>query len=283
MFYQITSSTVGRSIFASFSDGSVSVVPDTHPKFSKIANALNKNASEDRVRDLIDGSKRNAEKFAQLSERISLQGSKLYFDGDRLKGALSKHIIRMSSAGQDPAPFVSFMEKLATNPSEQSRNDLYRWLKDRDFTITDNGDFLAYKGVRDDGTSVHAGFAIRNGVEVNDHVLNQVGDVISMPRSQVDGNAEVACSTGLHAGTWEYASQFSRGKVLTVQINPRDVVSVPNDSNDQKLRVCRYVVVEAVSSALQSPVWSESASVDPDDCDGDYEDEDEEFDDDDFF
>jgi hypothetical protein len=67
-----------------------------------------------------------------------------------------------------------------------------------------------------------------------------------MARSLVDDNRDVACSVGLHVGNHHYASTFLGGgsKLLTVKVNPRDVVSVPSDSNDEKIRACRFTVLE---------------------------------------
>lgn len=284
MYFQITSSTVGRSIFVGYSDGATSLVPNDHPKFDDIVKTLTENGSEDEVRDLIDGPLNQIKVFVALSERVSLKGNKLFFDGDRLKGALSKHIIRMSKDGLNPAPFVKFMEKLATNPSEKSREDLFRWLKDRNFTITEDGDFLAYKGVHRDGSSVHAGYGIRNGEEVNGNIKNEIGDVIEMPRSQVDDNSNIGCSHGLHAGTREYAEGFAPydGIVVTVSINPRDVVSVPTDAGDEKLRVCRYKVIDQDTKEYAQPVWSDAVDSDTD-CDYPDDGDDSTTDDDDLY
>ena len=78
-----------------------------------------------------------------------------------------------------------------------------------------------------------------------------------MPRGDVEHDPGVGCHVGLHAGTWDYASSFAQGAVLTVEINPRDVVSVPTDCQDQKMRVCRYTVTGITEQELGSFVADE--------------------------
>jgi len=257
MQYTITeSATAGRSATILYGDFTPVAVPGSHPKYDEILAALLTNAAEDVVRALVDATKPLRE-FAALSERVSIRGKKLYFDGDRIKGTLTKHIVRMVRSGDVRFALVAFLEKVSTNPSAESRDALYRWLSDRDFAITGDGDFLAYKGVTSDGLSIHSGRAWVDGVEIVGQIPNKVGAVVTMPRLQVDDNREVGCSQGLHAGTWGYARGFAQGMTLTVRINPRDVVSVPDCSEFQKLRVCRYVVLETAECEYADPVYSD--------------------------
>ena len=74
-------------------------------------------------------------------------------------------------------------------------------------------------------------------------------------RSKVVANSSIGCAVGLHAGTHEYASGFAQGKLVLVKINPRDVVSVPTDCDAQKLRVCRYEVLEEVQEKVDRVLW----------------------------
>jgi hypothetical protein len=90
-----------------------------------------------------------------------------------------------------------------------------------------------------------------DGVEVKGRIPYVDGSVVTMPRSAVGDNRNIACSTGLHAGTYSYASGYGDTLIL-VKINPRDVVSVPNDSSGQKLRVSRLVVLNETTERLKS-------------------------------
>ncbi len=195
-----------------------------------------------------------AERFS-LSERVAVENGTVFFDGDPIHTTLTDQILRFLRENLPVEPLVRFWENLAANPSEHSREQLYNWLRNRDFTITDDGCFLAYKGLREDLGSIHAGPAYVDDVAVSGHVPNKVGSVITIQRSYVDPNSFVGCSTGLHAGTWDYASGFGRVVVL-VEINPRDVVSVPTDCEAQKLRVCRYEILEIIDTELEDALYN---------------------------
>ncbi|WNA13761.1 hypothetical protein FIfi106_00140 [Erwinia phage FIfi106] len=69
-----------------------------------------------------------------------------------------------------------------------------------------------------------------------------------MPRWMVDADKNVTCSQGLHVGAWDYVRSFSGDTTIKVRVHPRDVVSVPTDYNDQKMRSCQYEVVGVVDS-----------------------------------
>ena len=73
-----------------------------------------------------------------------------------------------------------------------------------------------------------------------------------MARSEVQHDPSVGCHKGLHVGTWDYASSFGRGVVLEVEVDPRDVVSVPTDCGDAKLRCCRYRVRDEIEAPISS-------------------------------
>lgn len=224
-----------------------------HPNWKEIKEKVLSD-DEEGLADLFDPSVRVAEKFKSLSDRVTVSGGHIYFDGDRIDNVLSHQVLAFVKQGvEDWKPLVNFYERLMTNLNEHTREQLYRWLADRHFEITEDGKFLAYKGLREDMTSVHSGPAIVDGESLSGHVPNNVGSVISMPRSQVQHDSSVGCSTGLHAGTWDYARSFGK-VVVKVLIDPVHVVSVPTDCSDQKLRVCEYKVLEVVERASESLV-----------------------------
>lgn len=237
------------------------VIPDTgetlvadgsHPSFAKITKLLAETFGEgvdtDALRDLFDVQAALNVRFEKISERVTIRDGKVYFDGDQLYDELAELIVKFYSEQEDFLPLVNFMEKISVNPQPDSRQRLFAWLRSLSFAITPDGDFLAYKSVYasgdDDGvyTSISSGTAIVNGEEITGQIPQRVGDVVEMPRNNVDDNTHAACSTGLHAGTFGYANGFSGDTMLAVRINPRDVVSVPVDCGSAKLRVCRYTV-----------------------------------------
>ncbi len=282
--YQITGSEdLNRSVVVVLSDRSVLVASDTHPNYRKIIRLLTDDVNEDgntvyeddvesRLRDLFDATIAVGEKLEKVSERVAVHGGHVYFDGSAVNDVLTEQIVRFQKTGQDFQHLVNFWEKIATNPNEHSREHLYRWLVAQgQFTITPDGNLIAYKGLDKDGFSIHSGPGnIVDGVRVDGKVPNKIGSTIEMDRSRVMHDPSQGCSVGLHAGTWSFASAFGSGLCAEVSINPRDVVSVPTDSGDQKMRVCRYTVLKYVGEARPEPVYGE----DWDDDDGYWDDED---------
>lgn len=235
------------------------VATKDHPNFSRILATLQKGGTHN-VADLFDIAKPLANKFAQLSERVSVGDGMIYFDHDPVDNALTEAILRFYEQGnEDFKPLVSFMEKISDNPNLHSRMNLFRWLGKHKFAIAADGDLIAYKGVGSNFKSQTSGEAIVNGVKKNGQIPNDPGTVVEMPRSKVTFDPRNGCSTGLHVANWSFARGFtSSGTVLRVKVNPRDVVSVPVDAGDQKMRVCRYHVVDQVQSEDQSALFADA-------------------------
>lgn len=264
MRYSIIKNDKGESLLVVFTDGTSKTVPSAHANYEMIKQAFlaEEKPTEEHIRDLIEVAAKVGTQLKSLSERVSFDGNNLFFDGDLLNDAISAHIVRMvREQDKGYVGLVRFLEKVSSNPSDESRKSLYSWIQGREFTITLDGDFLAYKGVQLDekgqNVSIHSGTATVNGRVVKGHIPNPLRGVIEMPRSRVHSDIFVGCAPGLHAGTWDYAHSFGRGRTLLVKINPRDVVSVPADSSTQKLRVCRYVVLESKVSPYSKPSWDE--------------------------
>jgi len=251
-------------------NGEVKVATDSHPYWNEIvAGAI---ADDEAIFDLFELTSPVARKLEPLTNRISVANGRVYFDGDEINNALTEQIVRFVREDvEDWLPLANFYEKVMTNLNEHSREQLFEWIEHQDLRITPEGNFTAYKGVaiRPDGryVSIHSGTAFVDGQEVTGQIPNAVGSVISMPRSAVQHDPSVGCHTGLHAGTWNYASDFAHGAVLEVEIDPADVVSVPTDCNAQKLRVSKYLV-RGVKEQKES-----SVVVDYDE-DNDFEDDD---------
>lgn len=242
-------------------DGEIhQAVAGYHPSFDTILSRLEADPTDLSVVTLFDVEKHVQATFRQLTERVTVRNGEVFVDGDSRGGTIAKQIIRFVEEGHTDQldSVVAFMEKVETNPEQHSRDQLFDWLDKHKFTLTSDGNIVGYKGVRVDGdgnyTSIHSGPGIVNGEAVNGYVPNPIGAVVEMARSSVNHNPSVGCSTGLHVGTYEYASGFAQGAVLEVHVNPRDVVSVPTDCNWQKVRACRYTVVGVAKDQYTSPV-----------------------------
>lgn len=283
--YIISKSDEGDTFVSAFVPGvGPKAAHSSHPYFDAIVQGLLD--GDEGVVELFDLSATAAAKFERLSERVTLKGGKLYLDGEVVNNALTQQVLRFIEEGVgDWQPLVSFFENVQANPNRHSREQLYNWLAGRAFSITEDGMIVGYKGVREDGRSIHSGRAIVDGQEMSGHIPNELGSVIEMPRGEVTFDPAVGCHYGLHVGSFDYAKSFAQGQLLEVVVNPRDVVSVPTDSDAAKMRVCRYRVVGAASydgpvreavrvyDREQYDLWGDGEGDgwccgDPDDCAG---------------
>jgi hypothetical protein len=270
--FSFTRSDDGTETIVLLGEAGVRVLPQTHVNYDQIRETLLDGVDEadaDRVYALADAASEVENTLRRLSDRVTLRRDSIYFDGDKMESRLTRHIVDMIHSGDENwGGYVKFLENVQANPSKSSRKSLFKFLDKHDLVITDDGHFIGYKGVQDneDNLSVTSGkepvtVTLENG-DVEEHtgyIPNPVGATVEMPRSLVDDNREQACSVGLHVGTHEYANGFGR-KLLTVKVNPRDVVSVPSDSDDSKIRTCRYTVLEVNDGRrrYEGTSWTES-------------------------
>ena len=198
-------------------------------------------------------------------EQIEVKDGNVYVSGEPISNLVASRILDFLAEGVDCVPMFKFITKLNLNPSSRAVNELYTFMEHKFLPVTDNGNFLAYKALRSDFTDVHSG-----------KFDNNVGNVLEMPRNKVDDNKEAGCSYGFHAGTLEYARGFRpcNGKLVVVEINPADVVSIPTDCECQKLRTCKYMVHSEYEVPLEDLTYESRYSTDDD------EDVDREWDDD---
>lgn len=150
---------------------------------------------------------------------------------------LNSYIIQMHEEGGNLSPLVEFLRKLSRNPDPEVASQLWGFIRSCGLCLSANGDFLSYKNVRDDYTSIYDG--------VTD---NSPGKVLRMPRYQVQKDSELTCSSGLHFAAWGYLRHYSAGgKTMLISTSPEHVVSIPSDYNNQKGRACEYRIVREVA------------------------------------
>jgi hypothetical protein len=165
-------------------------------------------------------------------------------DGVTAPAALGKKILQFSDEGLPYEPLVAFARNLQANPSFRSVNQLFSFLEKNDHPITDTGCFIAYKKVRADFKDCHTGT-----------FDNSPGQTVTMPRNQVNEDPDQTCSSGLHVANFSYAKDFyGGGLMLEIEVNPADVVAVPTDYNEAKMRVCKYKVLGVVEEEISTPL-----------------------------
>jgi hypothetical protein len=232
------------------------------PRTDKLADeviALIKCENWDGIMDLIDVSKK-IESFSNGTFKV--ENNTVMINGVAAPQILSSRILEFADNKLPYEPLVKFAEKLQQNPSFRAVNELYLFLEKNNHPITETGNFIAYKKVRPDFKDVYTGT-----------MDNSVGTVVEMPRNKVNEDANQTCSYGLHVANWDYAHNIYNAGVpsimLEVEVNPKDVVAVPVDYNNAKMRVCAYKVLGVVDKENSgSPLRiTESMPEEYNDCD----------------
>jgi len=210
------------------------------------------NATEQELLDLFDRAKAFEKQVKDIN--IKVGGNQLSvtrkngtvvvkYNDEELGGVVVDRIIQFMDEGLPVDSLAKFVVRLMANPSFNSRKQLYSFLEALKMPITCEGTFLACKGVRGDYKDCHTGT-----------IDNRPGAPIKrMERSDVDDNPDNHCSSGYHCGSWKYSSSFGARTVL-VEVDPADVVSVPNDFNAQKCRVTFYKVLSDLTVPINGPL-----------------------------
>lgn len=213
-------------------DNNVRPISADSPVFSKLMNALRENA-EDLVRALID--KAQVIRKHTCGKFHADEDGNVYLGSETVPATLASHLIKFVEANAPIEPLINFWNKLKNNPNANARKDLYDFLVVNNVPLTEDGKFLGYRRVTDD----YMDFYTRS-------IDNSVGSYVSMDREAIDSDRNNTCSTGLHVAAYNYAATCyygGQGRLVEVLVDPEDVVCVPPDYNQQKMRVCAYEVV----------------------------------------
>jgi hypothetical protein len=221
------------SITLAFNSQMISIAKGDH-RYSAIIEAV-KNDSLELIPDLVDVAK----SFSNI-DGLELVEGRIRLFGKDIPEVVSDRVLRFKEQGLPFEPLVKFAEKLLKNPSFRSRKMLYQFLEHNGHPITKDGNFIAYKKVKENFKDCYSGT-----------MDNSVGKTITMDRRDVDDDPANTCSSGLHVAAYNYASTFSHGHLLEVEIDPEDVVAVPNDYDGEKMRVCKYIVRGINESKLE--------------------------------
>ena len=245
-------------------DGKAMTMQKDHPAWTQAIDALN-NEEYDRLENLFDVSKA-VEDYVDNESGITVREGSVFFQGEAIHNVVVDKILSFMRQGLPFKPLVRFLGKLMANPSRRAVNELYTFLEHKSMPITPDGNFVAYKGVTDDFKDFHTG-----------KFDNSVGQTLSMVRNSVCDDANIGCSYGFHAGSYEYAKGYASngGHLLRVEIDPTDVVSVPLDCNCQKLRTAKYKVIalhESIERPLDDGIYGEYDDDNWDDSDEDTSD-----------
>ena len=223
---------LGENAITIFADGQVHTVRRDNLNFMQVRQAL-LDGEYDRVIKLVD-TKSAVEDYTLGN--IQIKDGDVYYnhaggESEKLHGVVVDKLLSLMREGiKDPSPLFNFIERLLDNPSHHSVEQLYNFLNYKELPIDPDGYVIGYKGVRDDYKDKYSGT-----------YENFVGKILEMKRRNVDDDPNIGCSYGFHVGSFDYADSWANhdGRLMVVRFDPKDAVSVPNDCEYQKLRVCK--------------------------------------------
>lgn len=237
-----------KSIFVSFSDGKVIIGSDS-PKFQEIREMLLKmDFTNTRLLNLIN---RDRILKAKRKPIFTIKGGKYYHNSELIPASIGKMILQFEESELPYEPILNFWLRLKKNPSETSKEELLLFCQANDICITADGHMILYKYVSEKFKDCYT--------KTFD---NHPGQVVQMPRDEVNSNRSVTCSHGLHVCAWHYLKNTTSGsRIVECMVDPADVVSIPNDYNNSKMRCCKYTVIrEITKSGIPMPEDVEASS-----------------------
>lgn len=248
------------------SNGSVTIFLRNVPRQFSLSSAQG-----EKIFEALKNPEHTAEEIAELADvklyvakvtlgRVTVcDDDQFRIDGRVVDYGLRNILLKTLLSKADPTYLTQFLEHVDMNPNKGIAEHVYRFIEKGNMPITPDGCFLAFKRVREDFSSFHSGqedvsitdLETKENVVQRGHISHRVGTELVMIRDACDDNRFQTCSVGLHACSHSYLPHYcsSRGRVMIVKINPRDVVAVPNDYNDAKLRCCRLQVVGEIPQA----------------------------------
>jgi hypothetical protein len=245
----------GNGTISIMLDGNMKPVDTAHKNYEAIKEAL-KNKDWDVIPDLVNIAKEVEDAIATsqtASGKVFIKDGEVFYGSMVIQNTLSNRIVAMAKEGFDVGHMITFLENLMENPSYRAVNELYDFLEVGAIPITEKGTFLTYKKIKNDWTDIYSG-----------KFDNSVGAVAEMPRNMVNEDSNQTCSAGLHVCSYDYLPHFasaSNDRVVICEVNPADVVSIPTDYNNTKMRVCKYVVIGEVADYREHNTLSEKSVV----------------------
>ncbi len=219
-------------------DGESYSLASNHQMFNQIKDELKKDIIDwEKVKELCDITQtlRN-----WSGDNFKVIDGSFYYTKDNVLIKTNPILNRIMAAvysGESHERFLNFFDKLLSNPTESSREELFLFLQACTLPITSDGDFLAYKVITENYKDKRT--------QTFD---NSIGATVKMSRLEVCGDRSITCSSGLHFCSKDYIRNFSShgDRLVVIKVNPKDVVSIPDDYNNTKGRCCEYTVVAEI-------------------------------------
>ena len=216
-------------------DGRPVTVASSNPNFKDIIVELGKPTHDAvKLRRLMDV----GESIREYSgTKIDVRRGRVYFRGKEVHNTLTRRIVEFMRADLPCDRLIRFFQNIQSNPNERSRNFLYNYCENFKIPITEDGCVLLYKTITNDYKDKWTGT-----------IDNHPGKVVRMRRQDCNEDANKPCERSLHGGNWNYVCGYGSGddRFVLIKMNPRDCVCVPHDSSFEKVRMCRYAVLQEV-------------------------------------
>ena len=219
-------------------DGAIHTFPSSYVDFEDMCDACEA-MDLDTINVLI---RKSQESLSFLEGRVFSKSGVMYLKTDagdksidsRLYSRISELHNQTDAAPEDIEGILNLATKLYQNENVDAINDMFRFLEYNSLPITKEGNFIAYKLVRHDYKDIYTG-----------KIDNGVGATPTMFREDCEFNREITCSSGLHFCSKDYLPHYGNmdSRIMILEINPADVISIPVDYNNAKGRACKYKVV----------------------------------------
>lgn len=192
-----------------------------------------------------------------VGDNVTMTEDGYCIDDIKVPKELEEHLLNLKKKNYDTTIIEKFIENVMQIPNsyedangikrknpwaEQTRESIYGFLASNGYVITDDGCFLAEKIVCHDYGSIHSS-------NEGHRVFYKIGSTVSLPRYMCDHNPNITCSSGLHVCSdgynfGSYNSNVSeKDRLLICKINPKNVVSIPDEYGMNKIRVCEMEVI----------------------------------------
>ena len=222
-------------------------VPKTAPKssiyFEQIKQAIRRGTTVGELESLFN----MAGVMNQFTEGdFQMEDNNVTYKGEPVPQCIAERLLYLMRERLPYAYVKNFWIRLYQNPSRRAQQELFKFLEHKGMCITPEGMVRAYKAVTADLMDKYSG-------TFNNHI----GADLKMRRQAVCDDADIGCSYGFHVGSLEYVRGFANGygseggdRIIIVEFDPADAVSVPKNCSYQKIRVCHYRVIEEFTGEL---------------------------------
>ena len=167
----------------------------------------------------------------------------LYYGDNKISETFGVRIIE--SDDQAKRNIIKFLEKLLKVDSRLVFESICDFIGCHpSIIIDDEGDLILWKHIDENFCAIHPN---PDGT-YNKH---EIGVPITMNRHEVEANRNVTCSKGLHVCAKEYLTAYDGNIVCKCKVNVLDIVSIPTDYNNAKIRVCKYIPLQFYNSSFE--------------------------------